>query len=681
MPTWSLAFLVLAALQDPTPPPTAAAAPAPGDTARIEWQRTLADALAVQQATGKPLLLCVNADGEPFCERFANDTYLDPGFVATTRGFVCVIASADRHTATDYDALGRRVECPRFPGCTCSEHAAIEPLLFARWFRGERYAPRHIGVAADGSVLFDRYLDRSMQDAIDLVGKHAGERTATAPPTAIAELLARRDAPSRRAVEARFVAADRAGRLELLRAAAAATNEPFDLLRCGLRDDDDAVFAAAATALGAQATPAVGIDLQDALARADGELAARLLAAAAKLAASDPATAQWHGHLRAATAGTARAAASAFARLPATAAAAPTDRADVEAALDAAERASKAAPQDAALAAQKALAMLEFAWCLAPSGDSTVPLWFEDARRAAERAAVVGDPGAQPVLQAVQAIALYEQGKPGPARALAEPALQALADGAEVPPVRWVAELLHTAARAAAAEAYAAVAADPRAVANDAVAAAAFAYTALQRHPLATEAQARDGAALLEFAGARAAAIDLLRTAVRRWPASRELHDAFRRRLAADRGAGALAREYAAFAAAVADTATAEWFAGYAALVAAEIHVGVRQDATAAACYSDAIARLQRSAAANADYADSANHFAVLALAGRALQRHLQGDAAGAVDDLLAAAALRPASRDERDGLGRTPAAMQRRIARELSEQGNTAQAARLPRD
>ena len=28
------------------------------ESPRIEWQRTLADALAVQQATGKPLLVC-----------------------------------------------------------------------------------------------------------------------------------------------------------------------------------------------------------------------------------------------------------------------------------------------------------------------------------------------------------------------------------------------------------------------------------------------------------------------------------------------------------------------------------------------------------------------------------------------------------------------------------------------
>src|SRR5258706_16467130 len=91
---------LLLALQPPTAAPQE---PAP----RIEWQRSLADALAVQQATGRPLLLCVNMDGERFCELFASTTYHDAAFVAATRGYVCVVASPDRHTASDYDGQGR----------------------------------------------------------------------------------------------------------------------------------------------------------------------------------------------------------------------------------------------------------------------------------------------------------------------------------------------------------------------------------------------------------------------------------------------------------------------------------------------------------------------------------------------------------------------------------------------
>ena len=141
---------------------------------RIEWQRSLADALQVQSQTGQPLLLCVNTDGEVFCDRFAETTYRDPAFVALTKGYVCVIASPDRHTERDYDGQGRRIECPRFPGCTCSEHQNVEPELFARWFRGERYAPRHVAVPRNGEPLFDRFLDGSMQTAIDAIEKARG---------------------------------------------------------------------------------------------------------------------------------------------------------------------------------------------------------------------------------------------------------------------------------------------------------------------------------------------------------------------------------------------------------------------------------------------------------------------------------------------------------------------------
>ena len=96
---------------------------------RVEWQRNIEDALAAQQATGLPLLVVANMDGETFNDRFALSVYRDPAFIAATRGWICVIGSTDRHNERDYDASGQRIECPRFPGCTCSEHIQIEPEL------------------------------------------------------------------------------------------------------------------------------------------------------------------------------------------------------------------------------------------------------------------------------------------------------------------------------------------------------------------------------------------------------------------------------------------------------------------------------------------------------------------------------------------------------------------------
>ncbi len=527
-----------------------------------------------------------------------------------------------------------------------------------------------------------------MQDAIHDIEQHRGASAGAAPPTAVGDLLRRRDAASRRALEARYLAAAAAARIALLQAAPAADNEQLDLLRLGLRDDDDdATFAAAVTALCAQPTPSCSIDLQDALARCRQPQVAPLLAALTQLARKDPPTARWLALRAAAEQGLERAATGPFARLPADAAvpAAPTDRDAIDAALDAAESAVRKAPTDAAALVTLAQANLDLAWFLLPSGDGSVALWFEDARRTAERALATATAAERPAAEAIQAIALRQQGNNDDARHHAARALAAVAAAGPTfdPRPRWVAELLGAAGRSAAASAYAADPTGPDATAAGAVADAAFAFATLATHPWATDADACAAAVLLAWAGARTAAQQLLGQAVARWPAARELHEEYRRRLLTDRGAEGLRRSYAAFVTTVADHGgdrpAAEWFAGYAALVAAEVHVGDRRDALALAAYTDCIEHLRASAAGNADYADSAQHFAVLALAGRALQRHLAGDGSGAVLDLLAAGALRPASMGERDGLQRTPTALLGRIARELTAKGQIELAARLP--
>jgi hypothetical protein len=177
----------------------------PAEPPRIEWQRNLEDALAAQQATGLPLLVVANMDGETFNDRFAKSVYRDPAFIAATRGYICVIGSNDRHNERDYDASGQRIECPRFPGCTCSEHIDIEPELFRRWFDGKRTAPRHIGVAADGKILFDRFLDASMQTAIDAIVANQGKPKVSLDAAAdLGALMARRDGLARRTLEGMY---------------------------------------------------------------------------------------------------------------------------------------------------------------------------------------------------------------------------------------------------------------------------------------------------------------------------------------------------------------------------------------------------------------------------------------------------------------------------------------------
>ena len=49
-----------------------------------------------------------------------------------------------RHTPGGHDGGGNRLPRPRRGGVTGGEHIAIEPVLFEKFFEGERVAPRHI---------------------------------------------------------------------------------------------------------------------------------------------------------------------------------------------------------------------------------------------------------------------------------------------------------------------------------------------------------------------------------------------------------------------------------------------------------------------------------------------------------------------------------------------------------
>src|SRR5262249_60685702 len=116
---------------------------------------------------------------------------------------------------SDDDGLGRRIECPRFPGLVCSEHQNAGAAMMTKYFANQSAAPRHVGVDKDGKVLFDRFLDRSMQTAIDAVKEHAA-KTADAPlPQDAAALLNRSDAAARAELERRWLAADQTGRSAL----------------------------------------------------------------------------------------------------------------------------------------------------------------------------------------------------------------------------------------------------------------------------------------------------------------------------------------------------------------------------------------------------------------------------------------------------------------------------------
>lgn len=658
--------------------PEAPAAP----QAQVQWERSLEDALWAHKQTGKPLLIAVNMDGEVFCDQFAGTVYRSEEFVALSRGYVCMVVSPDRHTPMDYDGLGRRIECPRFGGITCAEHQNAEPELFRRWFSGTRSAPRHLGIGTDDKVLFDKYLASRVSDHLDAIREHAGSQAAAALPDDDNGMLASRTAMARNLVEQRYRGAAKERRLQLLAAAAKSTAQPYDLLRLALRDDDAELFTAAATALAATAGPAALIDVQDALARLeDGPVQAALEQAWERSASAAPDQLAWQRYRAARSGALAGAALATHAPLLLRGAAeAAPDREALEAALDAAEKRVKAEPKDAAAWLDLAALNLDLGTLLAAEGARTASLSFEDALRAAKQAEPHVDAARSALLSALLAAIHFQLGDDALAVEAARQMItsaNALGEQATLGR-RRLCEALRAMLRAAAAITTERTAADAAADVTRPVQDAAMAATLLVAASEATEQDLLTAAGMLEFAGARALAQGFLARARTLSPTTPAVHERFRNRMLVDRGAEALRADYAAYVAAAEDKATASWFAGYAAIVAAELHIKDKRFDMALASYTDCIDRFRASVAANADYADSANHFAVLALAGRALLHHQQGAADAAVDDLLRARSLRQASMDELDGLGRKPSAIAERIGRELREQGKAAAADRL---
>lgn len=192
----------------PAQEPGAAAA---ADARQIHWQRSLDDALTLQRATGRPLLIALNMDGESASDRIVAEDYRDAAFVHLTRDCICVVASVFRHNARDHDDEGRRIPCPRLGEITCGEHMELEPVLFESYLSdGERIAPRHALVWPDGRKQFDIALTydladigRALRPAVAAVAALRADPTGSAAAAAAtwSALAARRDHRGRLAFE------------------------------------------------------------------------------------------------------------------------------------------------------------------------------------------------------------------------------------------------------------------------------------------------------------------------------------------------------------------------------------------------------------------------------------------------------------------------------------------------
>src|SRR5215471_11168440 len=215
-------------------------APTAADWAKpclIEWQRSWEDAWALAQRTHRPILACVNMDGEIASEHYAGVRYRQPDIARLYEPYVCVIASVYRHNARDYDEHGHRIPCPRFGGVTCGEHIAIEPILYERYLDGKRVAPRHIMIELDAKKTYDVFFTRDTESVFRAIADGIGKRAFQPLPGgeldgALAQRMASTARRDREALERLFADGDRAQRRALLDLALGlGADAPVEILR------------------------------------------------------------------------------------------------------------------------------------------------------------------------------------------------------------------------------------------------------------------------------------------------------------------------------------------------------------------------------------------------------------------------------------------------------------------
>jgi hypothetical protein len=659
-----------------------AATPDPSRPPLMPWQRSLEDSLALSRASGKPLLVCVNIDGEAASDELAYGRYRDPAFVELVKGFVPVLASPDRHRPRDRDGANRRLPDPRFGRLVDEEHIAIEPLLYERWFDGRRVAPRHVAVSPEGEVLFDLFLLQDLR-AIDEALRAHGKPDAPWTDVATldeAGLLASRDAAARERLEALWDGADPGQRTRLLLLSLdehLAAPQP-ELLRRALRDPSRAVRIAAVASLAQfplvppidvfpealRVARELGLEptgLAEALERRtlegpEGErVRARRLARIFRAAGTASTTLDvelWTALLEGADANPL----------------APVGEGVFER-LTAIEALASRSPGDVRLTAAHARAALDAAERLIAEGGGNPGFLLQDAEDAARRA-VEMDP--EDVLSwavlARSTFQLSDFAAAGDAAARALPGLLGWGESARV------ADALDVLARSRTRQLYEVLGAEPAWPAGW-LADLLAAQRVLLAHPLSTEAQAREALDVLGNLELFAEQAEFARAALRRWPLSADLHNYYRWVLLRDGGATAVIAAYTELDLGAGYAAPRAWFAGVAAIVAAE-RLSEDGDAEGAlADYAVAVGELEASIAVEPGYGSTARYYVALAQAGAARLHLESGDLEASLAALRASVTALETGLGA-DGLGNTRARTARALARAFERAGRPDEAA-----
>jgi hypothetical protein len=639
----------------------------------IKWQRSFDDALKVARARNRPLLVCVNMDGEIASEHFAGVKYRDPAVGELLAPYVCVVASVYRHTPRDYDENGQRVECPRFGTVTCGEHIAAETELYDKYFEGLRVSPRHIALDLSGKELYDVYYSWDTKTVLTAYVEGAKDFPPYQEPVRdgqpLPERVASADIVDRQALEQAYKTGDVVLRRTLLKATAQRREvDHNELLRLAVFGLDVELAKLARQSLAQNQTEgAVDLIAEALKAPMDKDERDMLIAAAERLGEKFPRAktlATLHKglaieskHIDATKARSASAQYEANSRVL-------TVAAGVE------ERANSASTRPADADAKLELAEALLARSAQPGVERRfAQTLLEDARLRAEEAEKLGAKGWRlDALLAVTANRLGNQAAALPrAVAAVEGGMLKLDDsglGATEDVKVQVLAMFALSRQLAIRKAYRERTQWPPEWMADVNAA----YATLSEHPLVTDENLVSYYDFLRWLGASPRANGVLDNALKRFPDSALLHERLRSRILWDKGPSGLLSTYSEMLARPEATLQLSWYAGYAALVAAEHHRRRGEFEPARAAYDSGIAHYETNIKALPDGADLCQHFIALALAGRARMALEQGDLERATDELLASFSRRADSAATPDGLNLTPADTARMLEARLTD-------------
>jgi len=638
------------------------AAPTEEDWAKpclITWQRSWTDAVAVSKETGKPILVCVNMDGEIASEHYAGIRYRQPEVAALYEPYVTVIGSVYRHNPRDFDEDGQRIPCPRFGTVTCGEHIWIEPVFYEKFLDEKRIAPRHIMVELDGSEVYDVFYAFDTAGVFDSIKKGIDDRPA--PPErmprgdlGIVELVNSHAVEDRVAVEQAFLAGDRVLRKSLLQAAIRFQDvSQVDMLRLALFGSDPELSQIAFRAL-CQSESESAIDLIAEVLRMPMDDTDRqpLVAALVRLGEIWPRASTLAAVHQGLSGSSERVNLDGWSKVArGTAAKGPNEATVIESRIEYQAEVAGEANAGPVVQLGFAEALLELA--VHPTTETKLArVMYEDVRSAANKAREQGAEGWR--LNAVLAISNYNLGEIEAAHGHAEAAVGDIPDGEESWNAMTTLAIFAQARRQAITTATREKRPWPPSWFSDLHAT----YSVLARHPLGNDAQVVAHYDFMRRYGADQQAVQALDVGLERFPDSWELHARLRARILHERGLGGfhgLEAVYESMLEEASASVNLEWYAGYASLVVAEFLRREGSPGEAHGAYARAIEHYEQSLAANVGSRASSDHYIALALAGQARIAAEAGAYPKAVDLVVASFTRREDAAASLDGLGLSP--------------------------